>query len=329
MTILVTGAAGFIGSAVARALLSAGAAVRVFIRSKSDRRNLVDLRVEITFGDHRDRKSIDEAIKGCEAVIHVAADYRLWVPNPAEMFEANVTGTRNVMEAAGSVGVRKIIYTSSVATLGLPKETGVSDEDSSATPEEMIGTYKRSKFEAEHLVRTLISTHGLPAVIVHPSTPIGPRDRKPTPTGQIVVKAASGRMPAYVDTGLNVVHVDDVADGHLLALEKGAVGDHYILGGENLTLAQILEMVSTTTGRPAPRIRLPHDIVMPVAAAAELWARISKHEPFVTQDGVRLARKKMYFSSDRAKDKLGYRPRPAICAIADAVAWFDAHGYIH
>jgi dihydroflavonol-4-reductase len=254
---LVTGAAGFIGSAVARALLSAGAAVQVFIRSKSDRRNLEDLRAEITFGDLRDRKSVDEAIKGCEAVIHVAADYRLWVPNPEEMFEANVTGTRNVMEAGGSMGVRRIIYTSSVATLGLPKETGVSDEDSPAKPEDMIGIYKRCKFEAEHLVRNLISNHGLPAVIVHPSTPIGPRDRKPTPTGQIVVKAASARMPAYVDTGLNVVHVDDVADGHLLALEKGAVGDHYILGGENLTLAQILENGldhhrPTGTAYPAP-----------------------------------------------------------------------------
>lgn len=328
MTVLVTGAAGFIGSAVVRALLSKGAAVRTLVRSSSDPGNLADLPVERFFGDLRDRRSLDRAAKGCEAVFHVAADYRLWVPQPKEMFSSNVDGTRNVMEAAGEAGVARIVYTSSVATLGLPRAAEAADEDTPATEGDMIGPYKQSKFAAEALVRAMIAGRGLPAVIVHPSTPIGPWDRRPTPTGQIIVEAASGHMPAYVDTGLNMVHVDDVADGHILALEQGKPGERFILGGDNLTLKEILTQIAEVTGRPAPRIQVPHKVVMPIAAMAEMWGRISNREPFVTLDGVRLAKKKMFFTSRRAMNRLGYRPRPASDAIIDAIDWFSRHGYL-
>ena len=328
MTVLVTGAAGFVGSAVVRALLSQGAAVRAFMRPTSDAGNLDGLAVERALGDLRDRRSVDRAIKGCEAVFHVAADYRLWVPEPKEMFDNNVNGTRNVMEAAGEAGITRIVYTSSVATLGLPSDDTAADEDTPATQDDMIGPYKQSKFAAEALVRTMIAERGLPAVIVHPSTPIGPWDRRPTPTGQIIVEAASGHMPAYVDTGLNMVHVDDVAEGHILALKHGKPGERFILGGDNLTLKQILTQIAEVTGRPAPRIQVPHNVVMPIAALAEMWGRISNREPFVTLDGVRLARKKMFFTSARAMRRLGYRPRPASDAIVDAIDWFNRHGYL-
>ncbi|HEY1385624.1 MAG TPA: hopanoid-associated sugar epimerase [Dongiaceae bacterium] len=328
MTVLVTGAAGFIGSAVVRALLAKGASVRVFVRPTSDSGNLDDLPVERLFGDLRDRRSVDRAVRDCEAVFHVAADYRLWVPQPKEMFANNVDGTRNVMLAAGEAGVPRIVYTSSVATLGLPQDVAAADEDTPATQADMIGPYKQSKFAAEAVVRAMVADKGLPAVIVHPSTPIGPWDRRPTPTGQIIVEAASGHMPAYVDTGLNMVHVDDVAEGHLLALEQGKPGERFILGGDNLTLKEILVQIGDVTGRPAPRIQVPHKVVMPIAAMAEMWGRISHREPFVTLDGVRLARKKMFFSSERAKRRLGYRPRPASEAIVDAIDWFDRHGYL-
>jgi dihydroflavonol-4-reductase len=328
MTALVTGAAGFIGSAVVRHLLARGETVRVFVRPKSDHRNLAGLNVEISHGDLTDRRSIDRAMRGCDSLFHVAADYRLWVPKPAAMFAANVEGTRHMMLAAGEAGVQRIVYTSSVATLGLAGGTGSADEDTQATQADMIGPYKQSKFAAERVVRSLIADAGLPAVIVHPSTPIGPRDIKPTPTGKLVVDAARGRMPAFVDTGLNVVHVDDVALGHLLAFEKGQIGDRFILGSENLTLAEILGIVAKLTGRPKPRWRIPHGVVMPIAGLAEGWAHVSGREPFATRDGVRLARKKMFFSSERAIQRIGYRPRPAEAALADAVAWFAQNGYL-
>jgi dihydroflavonol-4-reductase len=329
MTALVTGASGFIGSAVVRALLSRGSSVRAFVRSSSDLSNLQDLGVDIRVGDLRDRASLDNAVKGCEEVFHVAADYRLWVPEPELMFAANVDGTRNVMEAAGSSGVRRIVYTSSVATLGLSHDTEAADEETPVSESDIIGPYKRSKFAAETLVKRMVREEGLPVVIVHPSTPIGPRDVKPTPTGKIVVEAARGHMPAFVDTGLNVVHVDDVAEGHLLAMERGVIGGHYILGAENLTLAEILAAVAERVHRPAPRMKIPHDVVMPVAWLAECLATMTGREPFVTRDGVRLARKRMFFSSERAIASLGYRPRPAKAAIADAVTWFGQHGYLN
>jgi dihydroflavonol-4-reductase len=330
MTALVTGASGFVGSAVARALLDRGEAVRTFVRPSSDRRNLEDLKVDVHVGDLRDRASLDRAMRGCDTVFHVAADYRLWVPQPNEMFSANVDGTRNVMDAAGNAGVRRIVYTSSVATLGLPQsDDEPANEETPVRQGDIISPYKQSKYAAEALVKRMVAELGLPAIIVHPSTPIGPRDVKPTPTGKIVVEAARGRMPAFVDTGLNVVHVDDVAQGHLLAMEHGAIGGQYILGAENLTLAEILAAVAETVHRPAPKWRLPHDVVMPIAFLAELWARLTGREPFVTRDGVRLARKRMFFSSDRAIEKLGYQPRPAKVAIADAVSWFNQHGYLN
>jgi dihydroflavonol-4-reductase len=329
MTALVTGASGFIGSAVVRALLSRGDSVRAFVRPSSDLSNLRDLGVDIRVGDLRDRSSLDKAVAGCEEVFHVAADYRLWVPQPEDMFAANVDGTRNVMEAAGESGVRRIVYTSSVATLGLPHDAEAADEETPVSENDIIGPYKRSKFAAEALVKRMVREQGLPVVIVHPSTPIGPRDLKPTPTGKIVVEAARGHMPAFVDTGLNVVHVDDVAEGHLLAMERGVIGGQYILGAENLTLAEILAAVAEIVHRPAPRVKIPHDVVMPVAWFAEFLANITGREPFVTRDGVRLARKRMFFSSDRAIATLGYRPRPAKAAIADAVSWFDQHGYLN
>jgi dihydroflavonol-4-reductase len=328
MTVLVTGAAGFVGSAVVRNLVSQGADVRAFVRPTSDMDNLADLPVQLALGDVRHRPTLDRAMKGCEAVFHVAADYRLWVPERAVMFESNVTGTRNVMEAAAEAGVPRIVYTSSVATLGLAEAGNAANEDTPATSADMIGPYKQSKFAAEALVRTMVAEHGLPAVIVHPSTPVGPWDRRPTPTGQIIVEAAMGHMPAYVDTGLNVVHVDDVATGHVLALEHGKPGERFILGGENMALKEILTEIARITGRPAPRFQVPHNVVMPIAAMAEMWSWVSHREPFVTLDGVRLARKRMYFSSSRAIDRLGYRPRPAVEAIADAIHWFRRRGYL-
>jgi len=329
MTALVTGAAGFVGSAVVRQLLERGETVKAFIRPSSDRQNLIDLDVEIAIGDLTDRRSVEQAVRGCDTVFHVAADYRLWVPRPDAMFAANVEGTRHVMEAAGAAGIRRIVYTSSVATLGLPADASPADEDTPATQADMIGPYKQSKYAAEEVVRRLARDQALPVVIVHPSTPIGPRDSKPTPTGKIVVDAACSRMPAFVDTGLNIVHVDDVAVGHLLAMEHGEIGERYILGSENLTLAQILGIVARLTNRPGPRFQIPHNVVMPIAGLAEIWAHLTGREPFATRDGVRLSRKKMYFSSDRAIDRLGYRPRPAEDAIADAVDWFGRNGYLH
>jgi dihydroflavonol-4-reductase len=324
---LVTGATGFVGSAVARALLRAGQRVRVLARPNSDRRNLVDLPVEVAEGSLEDSGSLAPAVAGCRYLFHVAADYRLWVPDPAGMFRTNVGGTRDLLGAALGAGVERIIYTSSVATLGLVAG-GLADETSPSTVEDMIGPYKRSKFEAEKLVRALIEERGLPAVIVNPSTPVGPRDLKPTPTGRLIVEAARGHMPGFVDTGLNIVHVDDVATGHLAAAETGRVGERYILGGENMPLAEILAEVARLVGKRPPRLKVPYSMAFPAAIAAELMARVTGHEPFITSDGVRMSRNKMYFSSEKAARELGYSPRPACEAIADAVGWFKANRYL-
>ena len=328
MTVLVTGASGFVGSAVARCLIDAGFDVRVLMRPHSDRRNIKGLAVEVATGDLMDVTSLERALDGRRALFHVAADYRLWVRDPAPMFGANVDGTRHLMRASLAVGVERIVYTSSVATLGLRRDGQLADEDTPSTVADMIGAYKRSKFLAEAEVRRMIEDDGLPAVIVHPSAPVGPRDVKPTPTGRMILEAAMGRMPAYVDTGLNVVHVDDVARGHLLAFEKGVVGDRYILGGEDMSLKYILDEIAAITERPAPRVRLPHNLILPVALVAEAWTRLSGGgEPFVTVDGVRMAKKRMYFSSAKARRELGYDPRPARQALADAIAWFRENGY--
>lgn len=329
MTVFLTGGTGFVGSAVARALLAEGADLRVLVRPGGDRRNLAGLDVDLVEGDLRDTASLEAALKGCEALFHVAADYRLWVPRPDEIYRANVAGTRRLMVAAGEAGVGRIVYTSSVATLGLGKDGAAADEDTPAALADMIGHYKRSKFLAEEEVRRLARDGGLPAVIVNPSMPVGPRDIKPTPSGRMIVEAARGRMPAYVDTGLNLVHVEDVAAGHLLAYAKGAVGARYVLGGENLTLGAILAEIARLCGRRPPRLRLPHGLVLPVAYGAEAWARVARRgEPFVTVEGLRMSRKRMFFSSARAARELGYRARPAAAALSDALDWFRTAGYL-
>jgi len=324
---LVTGATGFVGSAVARALLQAGRRVRVLARSGSDRRNIADLSVEVAEGSLEDARSLARAVTGCRFVYHVAADYRIWVPDPGPMFRANVAGTRDLLEAALDAGAERVVYTSSVATLGLVPGKS-ADEATPSTVEDMIGPYKRSKFEAEEVARGFAAERGLPVVIVNPSTPVGPGDIKPTPTGRLILEAARGQMPAFVDTGLNIAHVDDVAAGHLAAAEKGRIGERYILGGENMSLAEILAEVSRVVGRRPPRLRVPHTVLFPVAFGAELAARITGREPFVTLDGIRMSRKKMYFTSQKASRELGYVPRPAREAIADAVGWFRSNGYL-
>jgi dihydroflavonol-4-reductase len=274
-----------------------------------------------------DPRSLARAVAGCRYVYHVAADYRIWVPDPAPMFRANVDGTRDLLSAALEAGAERVVYTSSVATLGLVPG-GSADEETPSRIEDMIGPYKRSKFVAEEVARELVRDRGLPAVIVNPSTPVGPGDIKPTPTGRLIVEAARGQMPAFVDTGLNIVHVDDVAEGHLAAAEKGRIGERYILGGENMALAEILAEVAQAVGRRPPWLRVPHGVLFPVAIGAELAARVTGRDPFVTLDGVRMSRKKMYFTSEKASRELGYAPRPAREAIADAVSWFEAQGYL-
>jgi dihydroflavonol-4-reductase len=324
---LVTGATGFVGSAVARALLARGRRVRVLARPNSDRRNLGGLAVEIAEGAMEDPRSLARAVAGCRYVYHVAADYRIWVPDPAPMFRANVDGTRDLLTAALEAGAERVVYTSSVATLGLVPG-GSATEETPSSVDDMIGPYKRSKFAAEQVARGLARERGLPVVIVNPSTPVGPGDIKPTPTGRLIVEAARGQMPAFVDTGLNIVHVDDVAEGHLAAAENGRIGERYILGGENMALAEILAEVAQAVGRRPPWLRVPHSVLFPVAIGAELAARATGRDPFVTVDGVRMSRKKMYFSSEKASRELGYRSRPAREAIADAVGWFRDNGYL-
>lgn len=326
MTILVTGATGFVGAAVARQLAEAGEEVRVLARPSSNRRNLEGLDAEVVNGDLTDPASLAKAVKGCRGVFHVAADYRLWVRDPHTMFAINVEGTRTLLLAAAEAGTQRIVYTSSVATLGIPRGRP-GDERTQVDYADMIGPYKQSKFRAEAEVQRLFAERGIPAVIVNPSTPVGPGDVKPTPTGRMIVEAASGRMPAYVDSGLNIVHVEDVARGHLLAFEKGQLGERYVLGGENMTLGEIFAEIARIAGRRPPRVRIPHAAVMPIAAAAEAWGRLSGREPFVTIDGVRMAKKRMFFTHDKAARALGYTARPAVRALEDAVAWFRAHGY--
>jgi dihydroflavonol-4-reductase len=321
MRALVSGGSGFVGAAVVRALLAAGWQVRALLRAQSNRRNLEGLAVELALGDLADVASLERALTDCEALFHVAADYRLWTPDPKALYRSNVEGTKNIVEAARRTGIGRIVYTSSVATIGLRADGRPSDENDAGRLDEMIGHYKRSKFLAEQWVCEAARA-GMPIVIVNPSTPIGPGDVKPTPTGRLVLDAATGRMPAYVDTGLNIVHVDDVAAGHLLAYQHGRIGERYILGGTDLSLQRILSMIALASGRAAPRVRLPRALLLPLAYAAEAIARIAKRETRITVDGVRMARHRMYFSSARAVRELGYRWRPAQEAIDDAVRWF-------
>ena len=323
----VTGATGFVGAAVARALLTDGWQVRALARAGSDRRNFAGLALETVTGDLRDRQSLLKGLAGCDTLFHVAADYRLWAPDPADLYAINVEGTRNILEAAAQAGVERIVHTSSVATLRLHADAAPSDEGDVAALSDMIGHYKRSKFLGEAVAREWAAA-GHHVVIVNPSTPVGPRDVKPTPTGRIVLDAAAGRMPAYVDTGLNIAHVDDIARGHLLALERGRSGERYILGGENLSLKDILAAVAGIVGRRPPRISLPHGAVLPIAHVAEAFARLTGGSTNITVEGVRMARKKMYFSSARAERELGYAHRPPQAAFEDAVQWFREQGLL-
>jgi len=327
MTTLVTGASGFIGSAIVRHLLAAGYQVRVLLRAESPPDNLAGLDIQQVIGDLTDAASLKIAVKGCSSLIHSAADYRLWTTNPEVMYAANVQGTENIMHAARDAGVERIVYTSSVATLGLHADKTPADENTPSSLDDMIGHYKRSKFIAEALVQKMAAEDSLPVVIVNPSMPAGPRDIKPTPSGQMILDCARGRMPAYVNTGLNIVHVDDVAKGHLLALMHGKIGERYILGGDNLTLQEILTQIATLTGQKPPRICLPHNLVLPLAWIAEILAKITSRQPLMTVDGVRMAKKHMYYSSAKAEKALGYTHRPAIEALRDAVDWFQSHGY--
>lgn len=327
MIALVTGGCGFVGSAVARALLRRSWDVRVLARPTSDRRNLDGLPVEVALGDLLDEHSLARAMKGCDALFHVAADYRFGVRHPEELYRANVDGTENVLNAARNAGVARTVFTSSVATLGSSEDGSPASEQTPSSLESMIGHYKRSKFLAEAAAREA-ADEDMDVVIVNPSTPIGPGDHKPTPTGRMVLDAASDRMPAYVDTGLNVVHVDDVAEGHVLAFERGRRGERYVLGGENLPLKELLRQVAAVVNHRPPRIRVPHLVLLPLAHAAECVARLAGRSTRITVEAVRMARKPMYFSSAKAAQELGYRWRSPFLAVEDAVAWFCAQGML-
>jgi dihydroflavonol-4-reductase len=326
-TVLVTGASGFVGSAVARRLSEAGFAVRALVRPTSPTAHLAGLDLDFVSGDLREPASLREALAGVRYLFHVAADYRMWARNPQELIDTNVAGTRALMQEAMRAGVERVVYTSSVATLAARADGVSADETMPLEEQRAIGTYKRSKVAAERAVEELIA-QGLPAVIVNPSTPIGPRDVKPTPTGRIIVEAASGRMPAFVDTGLNMVHVDDVAEGHLAAFERGRIGERYVLGGQNASLAEILRTVAEAVGRRPPTIRIPRQALMPFAHVSEAIARRTGREPMLTLDGLRMAKNKMFFSSAKAERELNYRARPYREGIADAIAWFRQAGYL-
>ena len=327
-TVLVTGAGGFVGSAVVRRALAAGYRVRATVRTPDVPTNLAGLAVDVVRADLRDAAAVADAMRDVRFVFHVAADYRLWARDPEEIVRNNVGGTRHVMEAAQRAGVERIVYTSSVATLALRPGGEPADESVALSEDAAIGAYKRSKVAAERFVVALIERDALPAVIVHPSTPIGPRDARPTPTGRIIVEAASGRMPAFVDTGLNLVHVDDVAAGHLAALERGRIGEHYLLGGTDVALGDMLAAIATLVDRRAPTTRLPRRLLYPLAHLAEGWARVTGREPFLTVDGLHLAKYRMFFTSAKATRELGYTARPYEEGLGDAIAWFRAAGMI-
>ena len=327
MKVLVTGGTGFVGSHVARAVAEQGAELRLLVRSSSPPANLENLAGERVVGDLCDPDSLRKAVAGCEAVFHVAADYRLWTPDPASMYRANVEGTRAIIRAAVESGARRVVYCSSVATMGFRSNGLAADEDSPVSLADMIGHYKRSKFQAEQ-VAMAAAREGADVVVVNPTTPVGEQDLKPTPTGRIIVDFLRRKFPAYVDTGLNLVDVREVARGHVLAWQKGRSGERYILGGENLTLKQILDRLGAIAGLPAPRIRLPYAVALATGVVDTAFTGLLlRREPRVTLDAVRMGRKKMFVSSAKAEGELGWKVKPVDEALRRAVEWFRGHGY--
>jgi len=326
MTTLVTGASGFLGSHVTRQLVARGDDVRVLMRASSTNRAIADLSLEYVTGDLRDSVSLDRAMKGAKRVFHVAADYRLWAERSKDIYDSNVGGTKNLLAAAKRAGVEQLIYTSTVATIAVDRPQ-LPNESTDAKLEEMVGHYKRSKWLAEKEVLSA-AKNGLPVIVAMPTTPVGPWDWKPTPTGKIILDFLNGKMPGYVETGLNFVGVEECAVGHLLVAEKGKVGERYLLGGENLTLKAMLDALSRITGLAAPRLRIPHGLALGVAYANTAFSRLIGREPGIPVEGVKIARHMMFVDCSRAKRELGFQPGPVAAALDRAVRWYEANGYI-
>ena len=326
MKALVTGATGFVGGAVARALVRAGVNVRVLVRSQSDAQNLTGLTVERVEGDLLNPASLQTALAGCRQLYHVAAYYALWAKNPAIFYDVNVTGTRNILAAARLAGIERTVYCSTIGAIGLPADGGLGNEDTPVSLDQMAGHYKRSKYLAEQEVLTF-AKEGLPVVIVNPSAPVGAGDVKPTPTGQVIVDFMKGRMPAYIETGMNIVDVDDVAAGHLLAMEKGRQGERYILGCKNLMLKEVFEILSRLTGVKAPSLRLPRSCVLPLAYVNQWIAQMTGRAPRIPLEGVKMAKYRMHYDCSKAIRELGIPQTPPETALEKAVRWFRAHGY--
>jgi len=326
MSTLVTGAAGFLGSHVARQLVASGETVRVLLRASSSNRAIADLPLEYVTGDLRDKESLQRAAEGMQRIFHVAADYRLWAKNKQDIYDSNVGGTRNLLEAAKQAGVEKFIYTSTVATIAVDRPE-LPTEATSAKLEEMVGHYKRSKWQAEEEVRSAARA-GFPALIAMPTTPVGPWDWKPTPTGKIILDFLNGKMPGYVETGLNFVGVEDCAAGHLLVAEKGKIGERYLLGAENLTLKGLLDALAKITGLPAPKLKIPHGLALGVAYASTAFARLMGREPGIPVEGVKIAQHMMFVDCARAQRELGFKPGSVAAALGRAVRWYEANGYV-
>lgn len=326
MTTLVTGAGGFLGSHVAHQLVASGETVRVLMRASSSNRAIADLPLEYVTGDLRDQPSLQRAMQGIQKVFHVAADYRLWAKNPQDIYDSNVGGTKNLLFAAKQAGIDRLIYTSTVATIAVDRPQ-LPNEFTDSKLEEMIGHYKRSKWMAEQEVLQA-AKDGLPVVVAMPTTPVGPWDWKPTPTGKIIVDFLNGKMPGYVETGLNFIAVEDCAAGHLLVAEKGKIGERYLLGSENLTLKQVLDTLAHLTGLPAPRLKIPHALALGVAYAETAFSRLVGREPQIPVEGVKIAQHLMFVDCVRAQRELGFQPEPVVAALERAVRWYEKNGYV-
>lgn len=326
MTTLVTGAAGFLGSHVARQLVARGVNVRVLMRASSTNRAIADLPLEYVTGDLRDAASLDRAMNGVKRVFHVAADYRLWAKRSQEIYDSNVGGTKNLLDAARRAGIEQLIYTSTVATIAVDRPQ-MPNEFTDTKLEEMIGHYKRSKWMAEQEVLSAAKS-GLPVIVAMPTTPVGPWDWKPTPTGKIILDFLNGKMPGYVETGLNFVGVEECAAGHLLVAEKGKIGERYLLGAENLTLKQVLDTLAKITGLPKVKMKIPHGLALGVAYAETAFSRLIRREPHIPVEGVKIAQHMMFVDASRAQKELGFQPEPVAAALERAVRWYEGNGYV-